>query len=157
MTPLALLLALGACTLEPSDASTHNVVIRLTPGADVADPPSGTLPVIEAGSSVAPVLDAPDRALGRLGFTGTLQATVSQGVHHVYVMGNLDSHPGCEEPEEPQSSCSPSGWIGDTLVEVFGPDWGPDDAETDSPVVEIPEGEIVEVALTVRPSCECDD
>ncbi len=153
-----IVLLLVACASGPSGfLGFHNAVIRLVPADEVTDPPSGTVPVIEAGSSVAPVLDAPDRELGSLGFSGSLKATLTQGVHSVFALGDFDSHPGCEQPEEPQSTCTPAGWEGHTLVEVFGPDWGPDDAETSLPVVEIAEGEVGDVVITVAPSCACTD
>jgi hypothetical protein len=150
VTPLGLLLALAACT-------SGNVVIRLIPADTVATPPGGAVRVYQAQSDVAPDTDEADRTLGSLGFTGSLGATLSPGVHSIFAVGEFASHPGCEEPEIPQSTCTPSGWEGHTLAEVFGPDWGPDDAETDVDVVEIAEGEVGEVVITVTPGCECTD
>ncbi|MDP2312377.1 MAG: hypothetical protein Q8P41_05690 [Pseudomonadota bacterium] len=159
------LLWLLACALGDPDPDTGvepvlpapNALITLVAAEDGPALPGGRLPILEVGSGSAPVPDAPDRELGRIGATEALEATITQGVHRVNAAGELDSHPGCEQPEAPQSTCEPAGWYGDAFVEVFGPDWGEDAVETDVTVIPIAEGEVVAIGIVVTPMCACTD
>jgi hypothetical protein len=149
------LLPLAACATAGIPGEPTNAVVTLI-SADAADgTPGGVVTVTQGHSDVAPV-DEPDRVLGDLGFGGSLVVTLSQGVHGLYATGELLAHPGCEDPAEPQSSCSPAGWDGVAFVEVYGPDW--DGSEVDSTVdVSIAAGDVGTVEIPLAAICVCTD
>lgn len=73
--------------------------------------------------------------------------------------GDLSLHPPCEDADtEPQTSCTPSPWLGDVALVVTGRDWEyPSDPEIEVYGQEIAAGSETPVTIEISASCTCDD